>query len=196
MRELSVRWDIPLPDLHLVLQRPILPERRDACERSFANGRRCLVRELCLMSRHNHVGERHESLRDFVSDYLAREVAKKEIPLLFVHVYSKPAGLPCLRRVDGSLGVEQAPAARIDQYCTWLRVRAREARCRSVLLRRWRVRPPTKHSMRDCCSCWRVLCVPGSTGRYGLSGQTDATALPFPAWRLPCIFALECRSGA
>jgi hypothetical protein len=37
------------------------------------------------------VWKRDEALKDVIGDDLAGEIAKEEIPLLFVHVDSKPA---------------------------------------------------------------------------------------------------------
>ena len=81
---------------------------------AIADGRQCVMRQAGLMPSDDDVWKRDEALKDVIGDDLAGEIAKEEIPLLFVHVDSRPAWLPGIQRVDGGLRVDQPARGRLD----------------------------------------------------------------------------------
>ena len=67
------------------------------------------------MSGDDHVWKRHKALDHVVRDNGSRQVLEEETGFLFVDIDRNPAEMTGLERLDRSLRVDQAAAARVDQ---------------------------------------------------------------------------------
>ena len=107
----------------LVLERPPLEEGPQVLHGRMGDVGQCLPREEPLMRGDDHVVERQQPGQHVVIQNAVRGILVEVGRLLFVDVQPRGADPLLLQTVDQRLGMDQLPAARVDEHDTRLHLR-------------------------------------------------------------------------
>ena len=90
-------------------------------QRCLRNSRQGLLRKESLTSGDNDIWKGQQMLKQVIFDNLIREILKKQIALLLIHIHRQPAHMTTLERVDYRPSIDQRAAAGIYEQKARLR---------------------------------------------------------------------------